>query len=189
MGIINQEYRAQLEQLHRAGKFNNGALAYELVKPFIDQYKPIEVLDFGCGHGALINLIQLNHPGTAVAGYDPGNPTFSEFPSRAFDAVISTDVLEHVEPDHLESTLAAVHNLVGRCGFFRIACYPAKKHLPDGRNAHLIVESPDWWREKIVNFMKVKIVSEQITVVDASHKWPQVKGHNYDIVVVTEDKA
>jgi len=78
---------------------------------------------------------------------------------------------------------------VGRCGFFRIACYHAKKHLPDGRNAHLIVESPEWWRDKIVNFMKVKIVSEQITVVDASNKWPQVKGHNYDIVVVSQNKA
>ena len=189
MEMINKEYQVQLEQLHKAGKFNNGTKAYKLVNPFINQYQPTDVLDFGCGHGALINLIQLNHPGIAVAGYDPGNFSFSKFPNRAFDAVISTDALEHVEPDHIESTLAAIHNLVGRCGFFRIACYPAKKHLPDGRNAHLIVESPEWWRDKIVNFMKVKIVSEQITVVDASNKWPQVKGHNYDIVVVSQNKA
>jgi hypothetical protein len=26
-----------------------------------------------------------------------------------------------------------------------IATRPAKKHLPDGRNAHLIVQDSDWW--------------------------------------------
>jgi hypothetical protein len=30
-----------------------------------------------------------------------------------------------------------------------VACYPAKKILPDGRNAHLSVHEPDWWIEKI----------------------------------------
>jgi hypothetical protein len=68
-------------------------------------------------------------------------------------------------------------------GWFRIACYPAKKHLPDGRNAHLIVESPAWWREQLLANMSITIASEAISVVDKSQKWPDVVGHNYDVVM------
>lgn len=27
----------------------------------------------------------------------------------------------------------------------------SKKMLSDGRNAHLIIESPDWWKDIIIN--------------------------------------
>ena len=30
--------------------------------------------------------------------------------------------------------------------FFAISTRAAKKTLPDGRNAHLTVQSPDWWQ-------------------------------------------
>ena len=70
-----------------------------------------------------------------------------------------------------------------RYGFFRIACYPAKKKLLDGRNAHLIVEDPAWWREQILSHMNVTIVDESISVIDKSEKWPWVVGHIYDITV------
>jgi len=33
----------------------------------------------------------------------------------------------------------------------RIDTLPARKTLPDGRNAHLIQESQDWWLSKIKN--------------------------------------
>jgi hypothetical protein len=56
--------------------------------------------------------------------------------------------------------------------------------LPNGRNAHLIVELPEWWRNKIQSIMDVDIVWENIQVVDKTSKWPNVKGHNYDVVVV-----
>lgn len=184
MEIINQDYQSQLEILHRAGKFNNGALAYQIVEPFIKQYSPSTLLDFGCGHGALIDIIKLSHTEISVTGYDPGNSKFCQLPTETFDAVISTDVLEHIEPEHLDQTLKIMHDLIERCGFFRIACYPAKKNLPDGRNAHLIVESPDWWKQKIVSVMNMQIVSENISVVDMTHKWSHVKGHNYDVVVI-----
>lgn len=34
-------------------------------------------------------------------------------------------------------------------GFFTISTVPAIKKLPDGRNAHLIVEDYRWWLPKI----------------------------------------
>ena len=93
------------------------------------------------------------------------------------------DVFEHIEPVYLDHTLKQINKKMLRTGFFRIACYPAKKTLPDGRNAHLIVESPAWWREKLLENMNVDIVHEKIGEFDRSDKWPDVKGHVYDVVV------
>lgn len=183
MALIDQSYQQQLLEMHSAGKFNHGAKAYQIVKSFINQYQPTSLLDFGCGHGALINTINSHHPNIELAGYDPGNPAFCSLPTRTFDAVVSTDALEHIEPAFLTDTLKTIGNLMQRCGCFRIACYPAKKNLPDGRNAHLIVQPPEWWREQLLTSMGVKIISEEISVFDKTEKWSWVKGHNYDVVV------
>ena len=55
------------------------------------------------------------------------------------------DVLEHVEPEYLQDVLADIKRCMKRAGLLVISTIPAKKTLPDGRNAHLIVESPLWW--------------------------------------------
>ena len=58
-----------------------------------------------------------------------------------------------------------------------IACHPAKKCLSDGRNAHLIIESPTWWRSKLQS-IDYQIVSEKITQYQATPK----KGPTIDVV-------
>ena len=184
MTLLDKDYKAQLEYLHQAGKFGNGHTSYPLVKDFIEKYQPTSVLDFGCGHGGLIATIKELHPEIEVTGYDPGNPNFQHLPKHPIDTIVSTDAIEHIEPKYLDATLRIINEKMQRCGFFRIACYPAKKQLPDGRNAHLIVQLPEWWRNKIQSIMAVDIVWENIQVVDKTSKWPNVKGHNYDVVVV-----
>lgn len=180
---INPDYQEQIQAMHQGGKFNNGAKQFKLVRAFLAQYQPRTLLDFGCGKGALIHEIALHYPDIECRGYDPGMPEFSDMPANGFDAVVSTDAFEHIEPEHLEMTLALVFGKMLRCGFFRIACYPAKKHLPDGRNCHLIVESPDWWRQKVQAATDAGIVWERVEQVDKSDKWPQVKGHTLDIIL------
>ena len=184
MTLLDKDYKDQLEYLHQAGKFGNGHTSYPLVKDFIEKYQPTSVLDFGCGHGGLIATIKELHPEIEVTGYDPGNPNFQHLPKHPMDTIVSTDAIEHIEPKYLDTTLRIINEKMQRCGFFRIACYPAKKQLPDGRNAHLIVQLPEWWRNKIQSIMAVDIVWENIQVVDKTSKWPNVKGHNYDVVVV-----
>jgi cyclopropane fatty-acyl-phospholipid synthase-like methyltransferase len=183
MTLIDKDYQQQLATMHSNGKFNHGAKAYKVVEHFIKQYQPSSVLDFGCGHGALIKVIHDLHPTISLAGYDPGNEHYKNLPSSQFDAVVSTDAIEHIEPEHLDQTLRTIGQLMQRCGCFRIACYPAKKSLPDGRNAHLIVQEPTWWREKLQSVMGVKIVHEEISVLDKTNKWAWVKGHVYDVTV------
>ena len=181
--IIDPKYQEQLATMHKQGKFTHGSKVIKKVRPFLNQYNPTSVLDFGCGHGALMASIQQAYPDMRVEGYDPGNPAHHRMPKRSFDVVVSADVLEHIEPNHLAETLRMISDKIIVAGWFRIACYPAKKHLPDGRNAHLIVESPAWWREQLLANMDITIVSEDVSVFDKSHKWPDVVGHNYDVVV------
>jgi cyclopropane fatty-acyl-phospholipid synthase-like methyltransferase len=181
--IIDPKYQEQLAEMHSQGRFVRGSKTFGSVQPFFKQYQPTSVLDFGCGHGALMASIQQAYPDMRVEGYDPGNPGHNRVPKRSFDAVVSADVFEHIEPEHFVETLRMISDKMIVAGWFRIACYPAKKHLPDGRNAHLIVESPAWWRGQLLANMDVTIVSEAISVVDKSHKWPEVVGHNYDVVV------
>jgi len=181
--IIDPNYQAQLAEMHSQGRFVRGSKTFGSVQPFLTQYQLTSVLDFGCGHGALMASIQQAYPDMRVEGYDPGNPAHNRVPKRSFDAVVSADVFEHIEPKHFVETLRLISDKMIIAGWFRIACYPAKKHLPDGRNAHLIIESPDWWREQLLANMDVTIVSEAISIVDKSHKWPEVVGYNYDVVV------
>lgn len=183
MTIINKDYQTQIQSMHDRGKFDNGAKQFKLVQPFIDQYQPLTMLDFGCGKGGLIVQIKQHYPQIKCWGYDPGNPHYAVMPPRTFDAVISTDAIEHIEPEHLMASLQLISDKMERYAFFRIACHPAKKNLPDGRNCHLIVEEPDWWREKILSCMQVKIVWEHIEPFDRRDKHPLLLGSKYDLIM------
>lgn len=184
--IIDPTYKAQLREMHSQGQFARGSKMLDAVRPFIDQYRPARILDFGCGNGALMNSISRAYPDIVVEGYDPGNLQHSRMPKRTFDAVVSADVFEHIELTYLAATLQLISSKILAAGWFRIACYPAKKQLPDGRNAHLIVEPPAWWRQQILANMNVNIVAEEVSVFDKSHKWPGVKGQVYDVTVVAK---
>lgn len=183
MTLINSEYQAQIRAMHDRGKFDNGAKQFRLIEPFLQQYQPATVLDFGCGKGALISEIKNHNPDMLCWGYDPGNPLYAVMPSRQFQAVISTDAIEHIEPEHLADNLGLIGARMERCGFFRIACHPAKKLLPDGRNCHLIVQEPDWWRQQIGRYMGARIVWERIEPFDRRDKNPILYGTKYDIIV------
>lgn len=183
MTLINPDYQVQIQSLHAGGKFDNGAKQYRLIEPFLTQYRPGSLLDFGCGKGALIREIAQRFPATACQGYDPGNADFAAVPQGTFDAVISTDAIEHIEPEHLVENLRLIGSWIDRCGFFRIACHPAKKLLPDGRNCHLIVQESDWWREQVTQHMAVRIVWERTELFDRRDKNPLLYGSKYDIIV------
>lgn len=108
------------------------------------------LLDFGCGTGSLGRAIQSVFPSMEVAYYDPGRPEYDKIPKGPWDTIVSADVLEHVEPEQIDATLAWMRNNATKYMFHHIACDPCSLILPDGRNAHLIVQNPDWWLEKFL---------------------------------------
>lgn len=77
--------------------------------------------------------------------YDPGFAPFSQLPVDRFDGTICIDVLEHITEPDLPWVLDELFGYARKFVYANIACYPAKKHLPNGQNAHCTVRSPDWW--------------------------------------------
>ena len=107
------------------------------------------VLDYGCGKGWLAANMPI-----PVAEYDPGIPGKDTIPEPA-DFVLCLDVLEHIEPDYLDTVLEDLQRVVLRYGIFTIACKPASAILPDGRNAHLIIQNTNWWMQKLLNHFDI----------------------------------
>lgn len=146
--LISKDYAAQLTEMHSGKKrIGFGLEPPEKLLEFIKTHNILTVLDYGCGKGAMMDRMKELFPAISVKGYDPGIEKFSTFPT-AVDLIYSVDVLEHIEPSLLDDALKNLWN-TSPYQYHKIACHPAKKNLPDGRNCHLIVENPNWWLEKI----------------------------------------
>ena len=117
-----------------------------------------EVLDFGCGKGTPLDSLKSDV--MDIYSYDPITHPI-ELPEHV-DLVYSRDVLEHIEPEQIDTVLENLFTIGTKYQHHFIACHPAKKGLSDGRNAHLIIEEPDWWKSKIEQIPGWKIISESI---------------------------
>jgi hypothetical protein len=162
--MISDDYKKQLQELQSKKKFNSALVKYSEIKNFIVQYQPTSLLDYGCSHGDLIKQLKIDFSEiNVIDGYDPGVSEFEIIKQPSYDCLISNDVIEHIESEFLDQTLIQMETLFERYAWFIIACYPAKKKLPDGRNAHLTIETPEWWLEKISKlFVNSKIVWHEI---------------------------
>jgi hypothetical protein len=92
--------------------------------------------------------------------YEPSDDRYSERP-RPCEMVACIDVLEHVEPECLESVLDDLQRLTKRVGLFTVHTEPAKKTLLDGRNAHLTQQGMIWWLPKFMARFEVQTVQKQ----------------------------
>lgn len=149
--MISDQYRKTLEQVHTtAGPWGNAArYHFDTIRRFVSETGSQQVLDYGAGSsGFLARELPLQVPGVAVHSYDPGIPAISTRPEPA-ETVLCIDVLEHVEPEHIDAVLDDLKRVTLRHGLFNIATQPAERILPDGRNAHLIVEPESWWLYKL----------------------------------------
>ncbi len=115
------------------------------------------ILDYGSGKASLYH----NHPdkapgsrykripewsGVTVTCYDPGYQPFAEPYEAHYDGVITTDVLEHIPEEDIAWVLDELFAHAERFVYAVAACYPAKKLLPDGTNAHCTLQEPEWWQ-------------------------------------------
>lgn len=151
--LITETYRALNHQLHDA-RPDYGTTAPK----YADQVTEIAVamgaqniLDYGCGKGLLAQALSSMEqaPNICFYEYDPAIPGKDVSPDPA-ELVCCIDVLEHIEPDCLTEVLEDLRRLTTRAAFLTVATRPAKKWLADGRNAHLIVKSVDWWMPQLI---------------------------------------
>lgn len=140
--LITPEYRDLNLTLHRdrPDYGSHGHRHAEGIRNICLSWGITSLLDYGCGKGTLIEALRVPW----ARGYDPCMPGLDGEPQPA-DMVVCTDVLEHVEPDCVESVFDHLRSLSKRLLFVGIATRPAAKTLPDGRNTHLTVQPAAWW--------------------------------------------
>jgi 2-polyprenyl-3-methyl-5-hydroxy-6-metoxy-1,4-benzoquinol methylase len=151
--LISEEYRSALRLLHQGprGFGNSGRKHAGEIVAVAAVLGIRSILDYGAGGGTLRQamLSSLIYPMIRdFREYDPAIEGIEEPPLPA-DLVTCTDVLEHVEPEKLDAVLAHLRALTLKAAYLVISTQRSHKNLRDGRNAHLIVESPDWWLDKI----------------------------------------
>lgn len=163
-----EEYVEELKKLHQKKSFGvSSKIANEVIE-CIEKYKVTSLLDFGCGKGLTLDAVKNRYQDVKCFGYDPGREGFDELPEQV-DFIYSSDVLEHIEPDQLDDTLNDLYRRANKAMYHLIACHPAKKALSDGRNAHLIIESPEWWRNKLMS-LGWKIIRDSVKEHTATPK-------------------
>ena len=133
-----------------AGTDSRSLLDYGSGKGEAYQQKDIELPD-GSRAASLQDYWKLE----SIRCYDPGYAPFSQLPDERFDGVICIDVLEHITEPDLPWVLDELFSYARRFVFANIACYPAKKFLPNGKNAHCTVRDPlpnttFKWRSSII---------------------------------------
>lgn len=160
---LKDKYIKYYQNLHDAGAFSGGSLKYAYVEPLralINTTQSKTLLDYGCGKafhyfrkdGQKTFPEALGFPLKNIAFYDPGYEKFKNLPKGTFDGVICTDVLEHIHPDLIDDVLDEIFSKANKFVFLVIYCGLAAKTLPNGENAHLIVERPEWWNKKLSKY-------------------------------------
>lgn len=181
----SKEYLTELEKLHSKKTFGTAGSIPTVVKELLDLNKITSVLDYGAGKGNTTAAFKNQYSNLVVYSFDP--VTFPNPLPESVDLVYSSDVLEHVEPELIDDTLNDLCRIATKYQYHLIACHPAKKSLSDGRNAHLIIESPNWWKQKITALSGWKIVSEDIIeYTSIVKKGPPLNVTKYVVILVKE---
>lgn len=147
VGTISEAYRSEQMQLHRNPRYGVASLHFApLVKALLKTGRCTSLSDYGAGKCKLWEAIGPFAAGIDYRPYDPAFPGYG--PVRPADLVTCIDVLEHIEPDCLDSVLDELQSITRRLALFTVHTGPAKKVLSDGRNAHLTQQPASWWRER-----------------------------------------
>lgn len=84
-----------------------------------------------------------------VRCYDPAYPPFTSLPGGTFDGVVCTDVLEHCPEEDIPWILDELFGFADKFVYANVACFPARKRLPSGGNAHCTVKPVKWWEDQL----------------------------------------
>ena len=147
--------------------FDGKSLKYffKPIKQVINLTESKSIIDFGCGKAKYYNQnVELENKIYKNISeywgikeyylYDPAVKQYLVYPSKKMDGVICIDVVEHIPEEDVINFIDEVYKLANKFVFIVIACYPAKKTLPDGRNVHLSIKEAEEWKEIIDLFKK-----------------------------------
>lgn len=163
---------AMYRQMHREGEKFLGIPAEETfpgmslppqagrIKRLVGLTGAETILDYGSGKGQQYDgPIEVKGEGgydsvldywdVTVQCFDPSYEPYSKLPQGKFDGVICTDVLEHCPEEDIPWIIEEIFSYAEKFVFANVACYPARKRLPNGENAHCTIQPPQWWQKII----------------------------------------
>lgn len=149
--LISDYYRDQNRKLHESGKKygERGHNHLKEVKELMQTYDCETILDYGCGKAKLSEVIE-------CVNYDPAIPEYDNDPNQC-DLIISTDVLEHIEPEYIGNVLQHMKSKMKKAGYFVINTAPDNtKTLPDGSDPHQLVRDSEWWINTLSNYFHIE---------------------------------
>lgn len=130
------------------------------IKDMILSFGGRTILDYGSGKGMQYRPMPIRFEGIGewpdirsfwevdeIYCYDPAYEPFNKLPDKKFDGVICTDVLEHCPEEDVPWIIDELFRYANRFVFANVACYPAKKRLPTGENAHCTIRPLQWWHD------------------------------------------
>ena len=157
---ISDSYLKMQKELHKDPNYGTAGTHFaNLVLELMQTINAQSVSDYGAGKCSLQK--ELTNLGFNDHKYFPYDPAFPEYGDpKTADVVCCIDVLEHIEPLHIDAVLSELSSITKRFGVFTVNCMPAKKILSDGRNAHLIQKPLSWWLPKFEEKFKIKQVQK-----------------------------
>jgi SAM-dependent methyltransferase len=149
------KYEDQYKQMHEnLDMFKGKSLIKhaETIGKLVNALGAESILDYGCGKGHQYHKDKLHEVyfnGIIPELYDIGVPEYSTIPEDKFDAVICTDVMEHIPEEELDEVIKQIYSKANKFVYFGICTRLAEKTLPNGENAHCTVKPLEWWQAKI----------------------------------------
>jgi hypothetical protein len=131
----------------------SGERYQSLIEPILIQNNIKTVLDYGCGKSQLVNKMK----GIRGFRFDPAIFGFDELPAGMkgtgnVDAVITTDVLEHIPEDQLPDVMREITSISEK-QLHLIFTILDSNYLPDGSPCHVTVKPFHWWIKFIASFV------------------------------------
>tara|TARA_Y100000004_G_C8860372_1_gene388792 strand:- start:74 stop:781 length:708 start_codon:yes stop_codon:yes gene_type:complete len=170
----SQRYEDLLKEydlMHKASDqmFNGRSIIsfVDVIKHVLRENKCKTLLDYGSGKGLLYtkdyDKVKIDNPISKPLPefwdideytlYDPGYKEHSKLPTGKFDAVVCTDVLEHVPEEDLGWVADELIDYAKKLLFLNISCLPALKKFRDGTNVHVSLFKPEEW----ANFLAARL--------------------------------
>ncbi|MHA2181425.1 MAG: class I SAM-dependent methyltransferase [Promethearchaeota archaeon] len=129
------------------------------------------VLDFGCGSGyAVRGLRGLGFDASgyeySVSGYEKylkGDEGFynriESLIGRKYDLIYSTEVLEHIPEEMIDTYMKILYDICGKYVFMTISLRPSS----DNNAYHCTLKSREWWEDKFTKhgFKKIKSIVDK----------------------------
>ena len=145
---ISPEYQQLIRELHEREDSFGGGRHVPVVAQLMRKFNVGTLSDYGAGKMRLADVLRKEF--ALEFDYFPYDPAFPEYgPAAPADLVCCIEVLEHIEPDHIDTVLEELASITLKYGFFTVHCADSGKFLADGRNAHILQRPISWWLTKL----------------------------------------